>query len=79
MPLRLRIKLSIIQGTRKGISIDFVRGFSDFNDVKEHLNVILEQSRSGLVQSHMVFNQIFASDRKPNEFSVIIISSRYLF
>ena len=77
MPLRLRIRLSIIQGTRKGISFSRARDFSELNDIKAHLNVIFEYSRKGIVQSHIVFNELYASDRPANEFSVIMISSRF--
>ena len=77
MPLRLRIRLSIIQGTRKGIAFSRVRDFSELNDIKDHLNVIFEYSRKGIVQSHIVFNELYAADRPANEFTVIMISSRF--
>ena len=77
--MRLRFRLSIIQGTRKGISINRARDFSELSDIREHLNVIFEYPRNGIVQSHIVFNELYATSRPKNEFSVIMISSRFGF
>ena len=78
MPLRLRICLLIIQGTRKGISFSRVRDFTELDDAKDNLNVFFEYNRKGIVQSHIVFNELYASDRPSNEFYVIVISSRFV-